>query len=165
MLFESIQCHIDSNIEKENTPQELLKILIFCSNIFHKFKTVLAAYFMINDWNNFLSIRSIILFTVSQFWCHFPVSPCLFMGRDIIKRNLSWHFLCLLCSRVMTYREHGAWVVKAHLQKETDGHIISVRYVIFVFWLFFFAVQICTITLLFLEEGFACVDFDTPQQC
>lgn len=28
----------------------------------------------------------------------------------------------------MTYREHGAWVVKAHLQKETDGHIISVRY-------------------------------------
>ncbi|XP_041640796.1 regulatory-associated protein of mTOR [Cheilinus undulatus] len=28
--------------------------------------------------------------------------------------------------RVMTYREHGAWVVKAHLQKETDGHIISV---------------------------------------
>ncbi|KAK5927139.1 hypothetical protein CgunFtcFv8_022657 [Champsocephalus gunnari] len=26
----------------------------------------------------------------------------------------------------MTYREHGAWVVKAHLQKETDGHIISV---------------------------------------
>uniref|UniRef100_A0A3P8WGR8 Regulatory associated protein of MTOR complex 1 n=1 Tax=Cynoglossus semilaevis TaxID=244447 RepID=A0A3P8WGR8_CYNSE len=29
-------------------------------------------------------------------------------------------------SRVMTYREHGAWVVKAHLQKETDGHVISV---------------------------------------
>lgn len=28
----------------------------------------------------------------------------------------------------MTYREHGAWVVKAHLQKETEGHIISVRY-------------------------------------
>ncbi|KAM8879044.1 regulatory-associated protein of mTOR isoform 1-T2 [Spinachia spinachia] len=28
--------------------------------------------------------------------------------------------------RVMTYREHGAWVVKAHLQKETDGNIISV---------------------------------------
>nr|XP_061791704.1 regulatory-associated protein of mTOR isoform X2 [Nerophis lumbriciformis] len=28
--------------------------------------------------------------------------------------------------RIMTYREHGAWVVKAHLQKETDGHIISV---------------------------------------
>lgn len=28
--------------------------------------------------------------------------------------------------RVMTYREHGAWVVKAHLQKETDGHVISV---------------------------------------
>uniref|UniRef100_A0A8C2WQG3 Regulatory-associated protein of mTOR n=1 Tax=Cyclopterus lumpus TaxID=8103 RepID=A0A8C2WQG3_CYCLU len=28
--------------------------------------------------------------------------------------------------RVMTYREHGAWVVKAHIQKETDGHIISV---------------------------------------
>ncbi|XP_077965063.1 regulatory-associated protein of mTOR isoform X2 [Gasterosteus aculeatus] len=28
--------------------------------------------------------------------------------------------------RVMTYREHGAWVVKAHLQKETEGHIISV---------------------------------------
>ncbi|XP_053084086.1 regulatory-associated protein of mTOR isoform X10 [Pangasianodon hypophthalmus] len=28
--------------------------------------------------------------------------------------------------RVMTYREHGAWVVKAHLQRETDGHIISV---------------------------------------
>lgn len=35
---------------------------------------------------------------------------------------------CLVAlSRVMTYREHGAWVVKAHLQKETDGHIISVR--------------------------------------
>lgn len=31
-------------------------------------------------------------------------------------------------SRIMTYREHGAWVVKAHLQKDTDGHIISVRY-------------------------------------
>lgn len=30
-------------------------------------------------------------------------------------------------SRVMTYREHGAWVVKAHLQKEPEGHIISVR--------------------------------------
>ncbi|XP_051567984.1 regulatory-associated protein of mTOR isoform X2 [Myxocyprinus asiaticus] len=28
--------------------------------------------------------------------------------------------------RVMTYREHGAWVVKAHLQKEPDGQIISV---------------------------------------
>uniref|UniRef100_A0A8C5C364 Regulatory associated protein of MTOR complex 1 n=1 Tax=Gadus morhua TaxID=8049 RepID=A0A8C5C364_GADMO len=28
--------------------------------------------------------------------------------------------------RIMTYREHGAWVVKAHLQKQTDGHIISV---------------------------------------
>lgn len=28
--------------------------------------------------------------------------------------------------RVMTYREHGAWVVKAHLQKKTDGNIISV---------------------------------------
>lgn len=28
----------------------------------------------------------------------------------------------------MTYREHGAWVVKAHLQKETEGRIISVRY-------------------------------------
>ncbi|MBN3314271.1 RPTOR protein, partial [Atractosteus spatula] len=28
--------------------------------------------------------------------------------------------------RVMTYREHGAWVVKAHLQKEREGHIISV---------------------------------------
>ncbi|XP_028828569.1 regulatory-associated protein of mTOR isoform X3 [Denticeps clupeoides] len=28
--------------------------------------------------------------------------------------------------RVMTYREHGAWVVKAHLQRETEGHIISV---------------------------------------
>jgi len=27
----------------------------------------------------------------------------------------------------MTYREHGAWVVKAHLQKEPEGHIISVR--------------------------------------
>lgn len=36
-------------------------------------------------------------------------------------------YLCLY-SRVMTYREHGAWVVKAHLQKETDGNIISVRY-------------------------------------
>ncbi|XP_029706454.1 regulatory-associated protein of mTOR [Takifugu rubripes] len=34
--------------------------------------------------------------------------------------------LCLSCSRVMTYREHGAWVVKAHLQKEPEGHIISV---------------------------------------
>ncbi|XP_051997008.1 regulatory-associated protein of mTOR isoform X2 [Xyrauchen texanus] len=28
--------------------------------------------------------------------------------------------------RVMTYREHGAWVVKAHLQKDPDGQIISV---------------------------------------
>ncbi|XP_056606008.1 regulatory-associated protein of mTOR isoform X1 [Triplophysa dalaica] len=28
--------------------------------------------------------------------------------------------------RVMTYREHGAWVVKTHLQKEPEGHIISV---------------------------------------
>uniref|UniRef100_A0A671L034 Regulatory-associated protein of mTOR n=1 Tax=Sinocyclocheilus anshuiensis TaxID=1608454 RepID=A0A671L034_9TELE len=28
--------------------------------------------------------------------------------------------------RVMTYREHGAWVVKARLQKEPEGHIISV---------------------------------------
>uniref|UniRef100_A0A9J8BCL2 Raptor N-terminal CASPase-like domain-containing protein n=1 Tax=Cyprinus carpio carpio TaxID=630221 RepID=A0A9J8BCL2_CYPCA len=28
--------------------------------------------------------------------------------------------------RVMTYREHGAWVVKAYLQKEPEGHIISV---------------------------------------
>ncbi|CAG10770.1 unnamed protein product [Tetraodon nigroviridis] len=26
----------------------------------------------------------------------------------------------------MTYREHGAWVIKAHLQKEQDGHIVSV---------------------------------------
>ncbi|XP_067315543.1 regulatory-associated protein of mTOR isoform X3 [Pseudorasbora parva] len=28
--------------------------------------------------------------------------------------------------RVMTYREHGAWVVKTHLQKQPEGHIISV---------------------------------------
>ncbi|XP_055069749.1 regulatory-associated protein of mTOR isoform X4 [Misgurnus anguillicaudatus] len=28
--------------------------------------------------------------------------------------------------RVMTYREHTGWVVKAHLQKEGEGHIISV---------------------------------------
>ncbi|TRY56340.1 hypothetical protein DNTS_034953, partial [Danionella cerebrum] len=28
--------------------------------------------------------------------------------------------------RVMTYREHGAWVVKSHLQKDPEGHIISV---------------------------------------
>ncbi|KAG9473482.1 hypothetical protein GDO78_004012 [Eleutherodactylus coqui] len=28
--------------------------------------------------------------------------------------------------RVMTYREHTAWVVKTHLQKETDGNILSV---------------------------------------
>uniref|UniRef100_A0A6Q2Y7L3 Raptor N-terminal CASPase-like domain-containing protein n=1 Tax=Esox lucius TaxID=8010 RepID=A0A6Q2Y7L3_ESOLU len=28
--------------------------------------------------------------------------------------------------RVMTYREHTSWVVKAHLQKQTDGNIISV---------------------------------------
>jgi len=27
----------------------------------------------------------------------------------------------------MTFREHGAWVVKAHIQKEPDGQIISVR--------------------------------------
>ncbi|KAJ8002039.1 hypothetical protein DPEC_G00175660 [Dallia pectoralis] len=29
-------------------------------------------------------------------------------------------------SRVMTYREHTSWVVKAHLQKQTDGNVISV---------------------------------------
>ncbi|XP_051037697.1 regulatory-associated protein of mTOR [Phodopus roborovskii] len=28
--------------------------------------------------------------------------------------------------RVMTYREHTAWVVKAYLQKHPDGHIVSV---------------------------------------
>ncbi|KAL1006030.1 hypothetical protein UPYG_G00066980 [Umbra pygmaea] len=28
--------------------------------------------------------------------------------------------------RVMTYREHTSWVVKAHLQKQVDGNIISV---------------------------------------
>ncbi|XP_075073014.1 regulatory-associated protein of mTOR isoform X1 [Mixophyes fleayi] len=28
--------------------------------------------------------------------------------------------------RVMTYREHTAWVVKTHLQKHTDGNILSV---------------------------------------
>ncbi|XP_044532140.1 regulatory-associated protein of mTOR isoform X2 [Gracilinanus agilis] len=28
--------------------------------------------------------------------------------------------------RVMTYREHTAWVVKAHLQKHPEGHIMSV---------------------------------------
>uniref|UniRef100_A0AAZ3SBF3 Regulatory-associated protein of mTOR n=1 Tax=Oncorhynchus tshawytscha TaxID=74940 RepID=A0AAZ3SBF3_ONCTS len=28
--------------------------------------------------------------------------------------------------RVMTYREHSSWVVKAHLQKQTDGKVISV---------------------------------------
>ena len=46
--------------------------------------------------------------------------------------------LFCFCSRVMTYREHGAWVVKAHLQKETDGHIISVRCYLFSFLLFLF---------------------------
>ncbi|ELW68221.1 Regulatory-associated protein of mTOR [Tupaia chinensis] len=29
-------------------------------------------------------------------------------------------------SRVMTYREHAAWVVKAYLQKRPEGHIVSV---------------------------------------
>lgn len=44
-------------------------------------------------------------------------------------RNTLLNVACVcFCSRVMTYREHGAWVVKAHLQKETEGHIISVRY-------------------------------------
>lgn len=33
----------------------------------------------------------------------------------------------LPCSRVMTYREHTAWVVKAYLQKHPEGHIMSVR--------------------------------------
>lgn len=31
-------------------------------------------------------------------------------------------------SRVMTYREHTAWVVKAYLQKHPEGNIMSVRY-------------------------------------
>lgn len=30
-------------------------------------------------------------------------------------------------SRVMTFREHTAWVVKACLQKHPEGHIVSVR--------------------------------------
>lgn len=57
----------------------------------------------------------------------------------------------------MTYREHGAWVVKAHLQKETDGHIISVRYALFVvssdlhvqtfFFFLFFWLPVLTLTL------------------
>lgn len=33
----------------------------------------------------------------------------------------------LSSSRVMTYREHTAWVVKAYLQKHPEGHIMSVR--------------------------------------
>lgn len=68
--------------------------------------------------------------------------------------------LCLLCSRVMTYREHGAWVVKAHLQKETDGHIISVRYGLFVFFLFLFR-----FTSFPYSFFVACTDFDAPHQC
>lgn len=45
--------------------------------------------------------------------------------------EIHWNmFVVCVYSRVMTYREHGAWVVKAHLQKETDGHIISVRYML-----------------------------------
>lgn len=33
----------------------------------------------------------------------------------------------LFSSRVMTYREHTAWVVKAYLQKHPEGNIMSVR--------------------------------------
>lgn len=36
--------------------------------------------------------------------------------------------LSLVPSRVMTYREHTAWVVKAYLQKHPEGNIMSVRY-------------------------------------
>lgn len=36
-------------------------------------------------------------------------------------------FLSLSLSRVMTYREHTAWVVKAYLQKHPEGNIMSVR--------------------------------------
>lgn len=64
-------------------------------------------------------------FTVSQLWCFSCQAD---VRKHTVKCHRYWHLFCLLCSRVMTYREHGAWVVKAHLQKETDGHIISVRY-------------------------------------
>lgn len=37
-------------------------------------------------------------------------------------------FVPFVPSRVMTYREHTAWVVKAYLQKHPEGNIMSVRY-------------------------------------
>ncbi|CAB1344926.1 unnamed protein product [Coregonus sp. 'balchen'] len=43
-------------------------------------------------------------------------------GADSCVTSLS----CDSQRRVMTYREHSSWVVKAHLQKQTDGKIISV---------------------------------------
>ncbi|XP_035515429.1 regulatory-associated protein of mTOR [Morone saxatilis] len=63
-----------------------------------------------------------------------PVCMTNFLKKVTMNRAGTWALSILvlmmftvsqLC-RVMTYREHGAWVVKAHLQKETDGHIISV---------------------------------------
>lgn len=38
------------------------------------------------------------------------------------------HWCPFVPSRVMTYREHTAWVVKAYLQKHPEGNIMSVRY-------------------------------------
>lgn len=37
--------------------------------------------------------------------------------------------IVLLFSRVMTLREHNRWVVKVHLQKGSEGKIVSARWV------------------------------------
>lgn len=67
---------------------------------------------------------------------HPPSTPAVQVGADYgnvpeqgdTATNRSASSLCVPAhSRVMTYREHTAWVVKAHLQKRPEGHIVSVR--------------------------------------
>lgn len=98
--------------------------------------------FIYNQFNPFdhFSFFSKLLNKVFKHWFHVFFVICNYFTQwiklfltysDLIThlfRGVHWRLCAVcLCSRVMTYREHGAWVVKAHLQKETDGHVISVR--------------------------------------
>lgn len=50
------------------------------------------------------------------------------LGSGGLPRALLTSHCPFVPSRVMTYREHTAWVVKAYLQKHPEGNIMSVRY-------------------------------------
>lgn len=60
---------------------------------------------------------------------HFTQPLLDYIVKSIEYRTLCMNYVCnnIFFSRVMTLREHNRWVVKVHLQKGSEGNIVSAR--------------------------------------